>query len=416
MAQTVAQKAVEVNASVSRNVMLAGSDQRTVFILIELVKLLQQAQGLSRSFRVAVDVSGSTGDPAAPNSKKTKLQVIKEGLVDVVQDMPETDQFSAVGFDNDFHRIQKTGSLKLIRQEAIIALKALQPLGSTKLSDALRHAVVSYQSGFITVAHLGTDGLVNAGGPDERNLCLRIMREANAVPVWILGLGAEYDPDFLQELAANGKNGTFFMHVSNAFDYAKALRQQLQLLVSMGDVTDVKIEADALGGATILEATRLVPDNDVFATNVDSVSYDHGALDLLGQRILLKLQVPAQSLYAVGGEKTYNILHFRVSFNSGGQQVEEGDLGVEITADETKHKNALNNGTVMTTVYTAAGQMNTMLGDLQQAATMFTMAGQTQIAHDLQTLSSGGMQDENDQRALLTKVNFAGSGLNTLSS
>jgi hypothetical protein len=408
-----------ITATASKLVVLAGSNDRVIYILVEVAnpQPTGNALALPKELRVVADVSGSMASAAAPGASESKLDVVKEGMINVVNGMGELDTLSVVGFDDDKHQYVRTHVVGQNRQKAINAINAIQTGGSTKMSDALKHGVINTVPGTIKRAHLGTDGNVNVGGAAEKRKCIEIMGNPDAVPVWIIGLGEDYDPTFLNQLAAAGKTGTFMMHVSDAYEYANALQTQLALLSSLGSIMNVKISGSSTNGVKIVEAQHLVPDHKAIPFTSDSFSYDHGDLDALGQRILLKVVIPAQDLYHQRGEASYDLLNYDVTYSipGQGQQAESGMVSVEITADEQKHQQAGMNQVVMTTVYTAQGAMYTNTGDLQKAATMFTLAGNTNVAQSLQTLSSGGMT-ENDARSLRTQINLSNSGLDTLSS
>jgi hypothetical protein len=226
----------------------------------------------------------------------------------------------------------------------------------------------------------------------------------NAAPVWVLGIGRDYDDHFLSELARRGKPGSFYSHAKDAAELTRLFADYAARLASSGSVTKVDLALSGLNGTTIRNAWRLIPDQQALTVDLGGqrTTYAMDTLDLYGQQILVEFEVPAQNM----GLGVVDIAEYTVSYLNPTPQRDYSTVSVTITNDEAAA--APVNQTVMGTMYTVRGTMMATMGQVADAQTMFTRAANTmpggtgqQLLNTLNALSSG---DENDKRAAQTML------------
>jgi hypothetical protein len=402
------------SAKLSRRFISPDNDHQVVFGLLELVKPAGTQQNLLPClWRFIVDISGSTSGPSAPGSSESILDVEKAGIISVARRMRDEHLASLVGFEDTMHVLMATTNMKIARQQFIDAVDELTPLKNTNLSTlstSLTRSIASVP-GTLVEGFLTTDGHINAGGANPQANCVRTMKKATDVRFTIVGIGENYDPDFLTELAEAGPAGSSYQHVSSAGELQRVLEERLAVIQSMGDVTDVEIRLTGLNGVTIENTSRLVPDyKAVPNTSPTEVGYSHGALDVQGQRMVWQLNIPARTLFAkVLREAEHDVLRWEITYKNRTVPAQPmiGTLSLVITEDRVKVMADDDDDVVMQTAYTARGTMYTRTGNLGAAQTMFTQAGMTAVAKGLSTLSAGGM-GENERRTLMTQINLSG--------
>ncbi|MDH5504556.1 MAG: von Willebrand factor type A domain-containing protein [Acidimicrobiia bacterium] len=165
-----------------------------------------------------IDVSGSM-------SNDNKLDIVKEALVELVQNLEPSDQVAIVAYDDRAEVILDSTSVD--NSDLIIrAIDRLYPGGSTNAEAGLvagyRLAEDAYDRNAINRVILASDGVANVGETDPDGILASIAEAAgDGINLVTVGVGmGEYNDYLLEQLADNGDG--FYAYV-DSFDEIRRL-------------------------------------------------------------------------------------------------------------------------------------------------------------------------------------------------
>lgn len=403
-----------ITSDLSKPVVLGGAP-RVLFLLLTLLPDNSGTAAFIRLLKLVLDISGSMGWEA--HSGKSKIDELKTAALAAIDSLSDTDLVSIYTFNSTGDQPVGTQSLAAIRQQAKDAIRRLTADGGTALSPALEPAMRKLTGRGVERIVIVTDGDMTVGDKareQQRNYDL--VSAPNAAPVWVLGIGRDYDDQFLAELARRGKPGSFYSHARDAAELTRLFNDYAARLTSSGYITDVDFMLSTLNGVSITNAWRLIPaqENLVVDLGGQRTAYKMDTLDLYGQQILVELAVPTQNM-SLGDVE---IAEYTVAYKDPNPQRAYESVRLTITNDEAAA--SANNPDVLNTMYTVRGTMMATMGNVDDARTMFTRAANTmpggtgqQLLKTLNTLSSG---DVNDQRAAQTMLNQHATMIRPLSS
>lgn len=403
-----------ITADLSKPVVLGGAP-RVLFFLLTLMPDGSAVANVVRRLKLVLDISGSMGWEA--HSGRAKIDELKDAILTAIDGLPDTDIISVYTFNETGEHPVATMTLVQVRKQAKDIIRRLYAGGGTALSPALTPAMNSLTGTGVERIVIVTDGDMTVGDKaSEHRRCYRLVEAQGAAPVWVLGIGRDYDDHFLSELARRGHAGSFYSHARDAAELSAYFADYAARMSSSGAITKVDFALSTLNGASIRNAWRLIPDQAGLTLDLGGqrTTYQMDTLDLYGQQILVELEVPTQNL----GLGDFEIAEFTVAYNDPTPQREYRTVTVTVTNDEAAADPV--NPQVMGTMYTVRGTMMATLGNVSDAQTMFTRAANTmpggtgqQMLNTLNTLSSG---DENDARAAKTMLTQHATRFRPLSS
>lgn len=161
------------------------------------------------SLNLVLDASGSMRDWDKMDQAKNAAKALVSGMK-----LDQGDQAEIISFDNYVYLGQD-----FTRQEDLLieAIDNIEPWGQTALYDALYAGLYQtyYESGVKCVIGF-TDGLENASSYTFDDVVT--MSQNTSIPVFIIGIGEEYDADALRSLAAQCSGEYYSANVTNLED------------------------------------------------------------------------------------------------------------------------------------------------------------------------------------------------------
>lgn len=185
-----------------------------------------------------VDVSGSMGwlTTQVDDTALTKLEVVKYGLNQLAASLKDGDVLNLVTFTTSAAIVLQNVPYSQIATLFIPAVNALTPQASTNLNDGIQKG---YQAAFNTFdqAKLNrvviiTDAYANQGEVNSTAIAQNTrINEAEGIYFSGIGMGADFNEAFLNELTEAGKGG-YFAVITN-HDAKKAFQDRFISLVSV---------------------------------------------------------------------------------------------------------------------------------------------------------------------------------------
>jgi Ca-activated chloride channel family protein len=188
-----------------------------------LAQLLDDWEDQRKPARVLllVDVSGSMGDLADPETGATKLDLAKQATIDALADFNDDDEVGLQVFTTDLAAGANTATLVEtarvgdVREQLRTKLRELVPLNGTPLYEATRTAYADQLAGYdparINAVVLLSDGVNDDGEPDDDRDQLDELLESltassegqqgQAVRVFPISYGADADLATLRRIA-----------------------------------------------------------------------------------------------------------------------------------------------------------------------------------------------------------------------
>ena len=165
-----------------------------------------------------IDVSGSM-------SNDNKLDIVKDALVELVDNLGADDQVGIVAYDNYAEVILEPTSVRYT-DEIVRAIERLYPGGSTNAEAGLvagyELAEAAFDRNAINRVILASDGVANVGETDPNGILASISEAArDGINLVTVGVGmGEYNDYLLEQLADNGDG--FYAYV-NSYDEIREL-------------------------------------------------------------------------------------------------------------------------------------------------------------------------------------------------
>jgi Ca-activated chloride channel family protein len=199
----------------------------------------QQLRPINMS--LVIDKSGSMADA-------DKLSRVKEALLNLVDQLRETDVLSIVVFDSEAQVLMPARALG-DRESVKRLIRRIQPGSSTNIHAGLmlgyQEALKNFQSEATNRVVLLTDGIANQGVTDPAKIAQDSLSfNDRGIDLSTIGVGLDLNKDLLRQLAKSGRG--LFHFVADAQDIKKVFIKEVQSLVSpVASEPNVEIEYDA---------------------------------------------------------------------------------------------------------------------------------------------------------------------------
>ena len=202
-------------------------------------KHIPDYQRKDASLTFVMDVSGSM-------QEDNKIEMVKYGLTQLVDQLGPNDRVAIVAFSNDAWVVLEPTSVEN-RNRIIDAINSLYPMNSTNTEAGLRLgyelAHRNYRDGVINRVVLASDGVANVGNTDP-NILAQYAQDYYGRNIFLSTVGVgqgNYNDQLLEQLADKG-NGTYsFLDSTEAAEriFAQDLTGTLQTIAK-----DAKVQVD----------------------------------------------------------------------------------------------------------------------------------------------------------------------------
>ncbi|HUQ32097.1 MAG TPA: VWA domain-containing protein [Pyrinomonadaceae bacterium] len=176
---------------------------------------------------LVIDKSGSMAD-------LDKITRVKEGLLELVSELRETDILSIVVFDSNAQALlpaRPIGDKEYVRR----LIRSIEPGSSTNIHAGLmlgyHEALKNYQRDATNRVILLTDGIANQGVTDPGQIARNSLAfNDKGIDLSTIGVGLDLNKDLLRQLAKSGRG--LFHFVGDNEDIRKVFINEVQSLVS----------------------------------------------------------------------------------------------------------------------------------------------------------------------------------------
>ena len=190
--------------------------------------------------------------------KDAKMDLLKAAAIQFLRDLRAEDIFSVVAF-SDRAEVIIPAAYQSDRQKLEMHIRSIQAGGATELFQGLKSGLNEVRRGRdakrINHMILLTDG--NTYGDDEA--CLKLATEASkeGIGISVMGLGADWNDAFLDQVAGN--TGNTSRYIARPQDIQKLLAQKFQNLTRVM-AEEVTLESNLGNGIHLNYAFRLQPE------------------------------------------------------------------------------------------------------------------------------------------------------------
>jgi Ca-activated chloride channel family protein len=207
-----------------------------------------------------IDVSGSMSEPG-------KLDMVKDALHTLVEQLRPTDAVAIVAFDDDAHTLREMTPVRN-RSALSDAIDRLKPGGSTNLEGGLvqgyKVARAGFRQGTTNRVILLSDGLANVGDTEADPILRQVREEAEKqIALLGVGVGSDYGDRLMEQLADKGDG--FVVYVSDLAQARRVFVQQLPATLAVRAL-DAKVQV-TFDPATVLSYRLIGYDDRALSAN-----------------------------------------------------------------------------------------------------------------------------------------------------
>ncbi len=287
-----------------------------VQLLLDIRPVTQNPGAPPLDLRLVIDRSTSMQEESCPGSGKSKLDMVKDAVREIIDDLGPNDCLSIVSFDQalrvDLKRTHMDAKGSELAKTAITSLVAH---GNTFISDALREALSpNVINGHATKVLLFTDGDCTSDPVRDHTALVNLADQARStqLPLLIYGTGVDYNWSLLRQLSVRAGNGSCTKHIMDMSELREHLRGELAYLRGTA-VEGLEVSGLSQIGVQVTGVTRFMPDMHELPSfdSEQAHPYDFfkpgffkdqsGALDVSrGQQYLINLLVDGHFLSECG--------------------------------------------------------------------------------------------------------------------
>lgn len=241
LAQAAAAASLTMSLDFDRSVVKTGQSGQDIYALIRLKADKPKADAsqddVALNVALVLDQSGSMEEAG-------KLSYAKRAAKDFVSRLDQDDRVALVSFSSEVFLLARSDAPDVARLSRLI--DGLEPTNATNISGGIdmggRQVRADLLERGINRVILLSDGLANRGIVIEEDIArfARKWRE-QGVSVTAMGLGADYDEDFLATIATNGQGNYHF--IESPAQMARVFDQEIRSLQST-TAQDVELRFD----------------------------------------------------------------------------------------------------------------------------------------------------------------------------
>lgn len=403
---------LKLTADLHQAAYLAAQPQ-TVYALLSLAPDGVTAR-LPLDLRLVLDASGSMDLPARADGPETKLALLKDAVVAMLERVEVGDHVTIVRFDHSAKSLfSRPIRSNRDRDDAVHAVRKLRADGGTSVLSGLQLALHDKPlPDTVSRLVLVTDG---EGDTSEESGCERLAFDARGQATWLVyGIGVGYNDSFLDRLSQ--ANGGQYVHLSDLATADALFADEVSVMGAVA-LTNLILTVEPAPGVALVKADRIVPQVlPLPVPSPDFLSADLGDVDRArGQKLLLQLSVPAL------GVGVHPLATVRAGYHVPARKLLNQQTSLALTLSVSLDAlSCLADGEVLRTaqlagagrLYTlglaeaAQGQGGAAARSLTSAAGLYQGLGLADMGQKLVTLASGvaaaGGLDEEVKRTLTT--------------
>ncbi|MDZ4158819.1 MAG: VWA domain-containing protein [Anaerolineaceae bacterium] len=227
-------------------------EPQVVYVLLDLTVKSTQPSGPKSSLNICLVIDRST------SMKGARMDTVKAGAIQFVKRLARRDYFSVVAFSDRAELVIPAAPAAQLGK-LIDRISLLNTFGGTEIYYGLAAGLAQLQKPMSkrTVNHLIliTDG--HTYGDEEK--CLELARRAadEGIVISALGIGSEWNDDFLDRLAGlSGGRSVFISAEQNLNDFIDGYIQTLGIV----DARQVQLRLDLSPGVTLRYGFRIAPE------------------------------------------------------------------------------------------------------------------------------------------------------------
>ncbi|MFV9507218.1 MAG: VWA domain-containing protein [Oscillochloridaceae bacterium umkhey_bin13] len=313
---------IQLRSTLSRSVLPESSEAQLIYVLLEM-----NAQGvpstipkLPLNLCLVIDRSSSM--------RGERLQQVKEGATRIVDMLDADDYFALVTF-NDRAEVVVPAQRARNKQDLKRMIGMIEAAGGTEMATGLALALQEVQKPVlnrgVSRILLLTDG--RTYGDEGR--CVEIARRAQgrSIGVTALGVGAEWNEDLLETVAARENSRT--QYITSALDITNIFTDEVKRMSSIF-AQEITLNLETRPGATLRSLDRVRPFIAPLQAIEDREQYWNARLgDWPGtdpQAFLIELVVPPLST----GEHPLIRLNLRYSLPGVSMMNQQGELVLRV--------------------------------------------------------------------------------------
>jgi len=279
---------IMVNALYSRSQVTPGESGQLIYVLLDLMPAGVGDLAAHPPLNVCLVLDTST------SMAGTRLEQVAMAASHFVQQLRREDLLSIVSFNDQAEVVVPAQSM----QEAArfqSRIGSIQTRGGTEiltgLQLGLREVQRNFRSSFINHLVLITDGRTYG----DEDACLKLAQDASeqGIPISAVGIGEEWNEDFMDKLVAKG--GGTSLYADHSAEIHSLLERRLDT-ISQVFAKDVRMFFEPANQSRLTYAFRLSPD---LGALIPASSLHLGAIPIeTSLRVLLEFELDTTSLEA----------------------------------------------------------------------------------------------------------------------
>jgi Ca-activated chloride channel family protein len=236
----------------SRSTLVRLTEPQLVYVLLEVKAQQGKGQSPTPPLNLCLVLDRST------SMKDVKMDLLKAAAIQVLRDMKPDDTFSVISFSDQAEVAIPTAFVGDHRRLEM-QIRSIQPSGATEIFKGLEAGFNEVQRGrrpgCISHIILLTDG--HTYGDETACLALAERAEAAGIGISVLGIGADWNDSFLDQVA--GRTGNTSRYIARPQDIQNYLIEKFRELTSVF-AEEVILDPMPLHGIRLNYAFRLQPE------------------------------------------------------------------------------------------------------------------------------------------------------------
>ena len=396
-----------IAVSLDRNPIPVDDGKVCVNVLLEVNPAIPTQSSKPLDICFVVDCSGSMGGQASRKSQITKIQAVRNALVNLLSKMSPADRIRVIGFSDFAFEILPWTHVGQCDLNAVTKIleNELRDRSCTYFAPALKMSLVeSVRSTGLPIIVLLTDGQSSSPRTDHPFMVSYAdeMRKKQ-IPLIIYGTGEDYNLNLLQQIAIRAGNGSLLYHVLSVEDLESHLTGEMAFL--HGHCLENVHISVSNANAKFTDVYRFVPQEQQLhgQTPNDGGSFVSelargfenacGALDhMRGQKFLFRIELP---LAAFRTESLFQIII------TGNKPCEIPFRYIaEVPASITTEDVSATPPNAEVDVYLKMVEASKAVqhGNVEKAAEIYDHMGLPDLAHTLRQIQGAGESEEATSR------------------